>query len=153
MDNSVLNKMPNDYRKYILKEIFKRINEQSRVNLEMVGSFETVIESKFKIQSDLYGNIQLTQMIITSDGAIAQVERFATKLVFSKLSVAWLKKGISALVAKSNRGKHLATLYREIQLNICLIAGKSLQPVYYNNLETNYKCLKSYGLDDQQGSS
>lgn len=42
--------------------------------------------------------------IITSDGAIAQIERFATKFVFSKLSVAWMKKAIAAMVAKSERG-------------------------------------------------
>lgn len=41
--------------------------------------------------------------IWTGDGAIPQVERFATKFVFSKLSVAWLKKALNVLVAKSEK--------------------------------------------------
>lgn len=42
--------------------------------------------------------------IITSEGAIPQVERFATKFVFSRLTVAWLKKALNALTLKSDRG-------------------------------------------------
>ena len=41
--------------------------------------------------------------IITSEGAIPQIERFATKFVFNKLSVAWLKKALNVLVAKSEK--------------------------------------------------
>lgn len=44
-------------------------------------------------------------MIITSDGIISQVERYAKKFVFNKLSVAWLKKALSALVATSDKGQ------------------------------------------------
>jgi len=35
--------------------------------------------------------------------AIPQIERFATKFVFNKLSVAWLKKALNVLVAKSEK--------------------------------------------------
>ena len=41
--------------------------------------------------------------IVTSEGAIPQLERFATKFVFSKLTVAWLKKALNALVLKSEK--------------------------------------------------
>ena len=41
--------------------------------------------------------------IITSEGAIPQIERFATKFVFNKLSVAWLKKAINVLVTKCEK--------------------------------------------------
>ena len=39
--------------------------------------------------------------IISSDGLIAQLERFATKFVFSKLTVAYFQKALATLVAKS----------------------------------------------------
>lgn len=42
--------------------------------------------------------------IMTSEGAIPQMERFATKFVFSKLTVAWLKKALNALTLKSDKG-------------------------------------------------
>lgn len=42
-------------------------------------------------------------MIITSDGAIAQVERFATKFVFSKLNVKFFKKALQTMVARSEK--------------------------------------------------
>ena len=41
--------------------------------------------------------------IITSEGAIPQIERFATKFVFNKLSVAWLKKALNVLVTKCEK--------------------------------------------------
>lgn len=40
-------------------------------------------------------------MVISGDGLIAQLERFATKFVFSKLSVAYFQKAIASMVAKS----------------------------------------------------
>lgn len=39
-------------------------------------------------------------MIVSSDGLIAQVERFATKFVFEQLNVEYFKKVIMAMVAK-----------------------------------------------------
>lgn len=42
-------------------------------------------------------------MIISGDGLIAQVERFATKFMFSKLNVAWFKKALMAMVQKSEQ--------------------------------------------------
>ncbi len=39
--------------------------------------------------------------IITSDGVIPQIERFATKFVFNKLNVGYFEKAMQALVAKS----------------------------------------------------
>lgn len=38
--------------------------------------------------------------IIAGDGIIAQIERFATKFVFAKLTVAWFKKALMAMVNK-----------------------------------------------------
>lgn len=35
--------------------------------------------------------------------AIPQIERFATKFIFAKLTVAWLKKALNALVLKSDK--------------------------------------------------
>lgn len=40
--------------------------------------------------------------IIAGDGIIAQIERFATKFMFSKLNVAWFKKALMAMVQKSD---------------------------------------------------
>lgn len=42
-------------------------------------------------------------MIITSEGIIPQVERFATKFIFSRLTVAYLQKALNALVLKSEK--------------------------------------------------
>lgn len=39
-------------------------------------------------------------MIISSDGLIAQIERFATKFVFEQLNVEYFKKVIMTMVAK-----------------------------------------------------
>lgn len=39
--------------------------------------------------------------IVSADGLIAQLERFATKFVFSKLTVAYFQKALATLVAKS----------------------------------------------------
>lgn len=41
--------------------------------------------------------------IIAGDGLIAQVERFATKFMFSKLNVSWFKKALMAMVQKSEK--------------------------------------------------
>ena len=79
----------------------------------LLDSFMQVREGKFtwgKSDIDKDGNPTIYEAetgrpIITSDGVIAQVERYATKFVFSKLSVAWLKKALSALNAKSDKGQ------------------------------------------------
>lgn len=39
--------------------------------------------------------------IVSSDGLIAQIERFATKFVFSKISVAYFQKALATMVSKS----------------------------------------------------
>lgn len=41
--------------------------------------------------------------IVSSDGVIAQIERFATKFVFSKMNVAYFEKALQAMVAKSEK--------------------------------------------------
>lgn len=41
--------------------------------------------------------------IITSEGVIPQIERFATKFIFTRLTVAWLQKALNALVLKSDK--------------------------------------------------
>ena len=41
--------------------------------------------------------------IVSADGIIAQIERFATKFVFSKLNVGYFEKAIQAMVAKSEK--------------------------------------------------
>ena len=43
--------------------------------------------------------------IVSSDGIIAQIERFATKFVFSKLNVAWFEKALQTMVAKSEKAQ------------------------------------------------
>lgn len=65
--------------------------------------------------------------IITSEGAIPQIERFATKFIFSKLTVAWLKKALNALVLKSDKklGNHYvmitnSLLWDDVQMCIDL---------------------------------
>ena len=50
----------------------------------------------------LYDN-ETGRELITSEGAIPQIERFATKFIFAKLTVAWLKKALNALVLKSDK--------------------------------------------------
>ena len=44
-------------------------------------------------------------MIISSDGIIAQVERFANKFVFSKLSAKFFNRALSALVSKCEKAQ------------------------------------------------
>ena len=41
--------------------------------------------------------------IVSSDGIIAQIERFATKFVFSKMNVAYFEKAMQAMIAKSEK--------------------------------------------------
>lgn len=41
--------------------------------------------------------------IVSSDGVIAQIERFATKFVFSKMNVAYFERAFQAMVAKSEK--------------------------------------------------
>ena len=41
--------------------------------------------------------------IITSDGIIPQIERFATKFVFSKLNIGYFEKALQAMVQKSTK--------------------------------------------------
>lgn len=41
--------------------------------------------------------------IISSDGIIAQIERFATKFVFNKMNVGYFEKALQAMVAKSEK--------------------------------------------------
>ena len=41
--------------------------------------------------------------IVSADGVIAQIERFATKFVFSKLNVGYFEKALQAMVAKSEK--------------------------------------------------
>ena len=53
-------------------------------------------------QPTIYDN-ETGRPIITSEGIIPQVERFATKFVFSRLTVAWLQKALNALVLKSEK--------------------------------------------------
>ena len=53
-------------------------------------------------QPTIYDN-ETGRPIITSEGIIPQVERFATKYIFSKLTVAWLQKALNALVLKSDK--------------------------------------------------
>lgn len=42
-------------------------------------------------------------MIIASDGIVAQIERFATKFVFSKLNVGFFNKALNVMVQKSEK--------------------------------------------------
>lgn len=53
-------------------------------------------------QPTIYDN-ETGRPIITSEGCIPQIERFATKFIFSKLTVAWLQKALNALVLKSEK--------------------------------------------------
>ena len=41
--------------------------------------------------------------VVSADGLIAQLERFATKFVFSKLTVAYFQKALATLVSKSTK--------------------------------------------------
>lgn len=41
--------------------------------------------------------------IVSGDGLIAQIERFATKFVFSKLNISYFEKAMQAMVAKSEK--------------------------------------------------
>ena len=41
--------------------------------------------------------------IVSADGIIAQIERFATKFVFSKLNIGYFEKALQAMVAKSEK--------------------------------------------------
>ena len=41
--------------------------------------------------------------IVSSDGIIAQIERFATKFVFSKMNIAYFEKAMQAMIAKSEK--------------------------------------------------
>ncbi len=78
----------------------------------LLDNFMLVRENKFawgKSDVDSAGNPKIYEPetgrpLITSDGAISQIERFATKFVFSRLTVAWLKKALAALVAKCDKG-------------------------------------------------
>lgn len=77
----------------------------------LVENFLQVREGKQawgKSDVDASGNPKIYEAetgrpIITSEGAIPQMERFATKFVFSRLTVAWLKKALNALVLKSDK--------------------------------------------------
>lgn len=54
-------------------------------------------------QPTIYDN-ETGRPIVTSEGVIPQIERFATKFIFSRLTVAWLQKALNALVLKSSKG-------------------------------------------------
>ena len=82
------------------------------VHKVLLDNFMLVRENKFawgKSDVDSAGNPKIYEPetgrpLITSDGAISQIERFATKFVFTRLTVAWLKKALAALVAKCDKG-------------------------------------------------
>lgn len=46
---------------------------------------------------------EIGRPIITSDGVISQIERFATKFVFNRLNVGYFEKALQALVAKATK--------------------------------------------------
>ena len=43
--------------------------------------------------------------IISGDGIVAQIERFANKFVFSKLNVKYFRKALNAMITKSEKPK------------------------------------------------
>ena len=77
----------------------------------LLDSFMQAREGKFawgKSNLDKDGNPTIFdnetgRPIITSEGAISQIERFATKFVFAKLTVAWLQKALAAMNAKAEK--------------------------------------------------
>lgn len=49
--------------------------------------------------------------IITSDGLISQIERFATKFVFSKLNMGFFEKAMQAMAAKAKKPQGNSWIY------------------------------------------
>ena len=76
---------------------------EARNNAQLWGKADVDEQGNPKIYAAETG-----RPIISSDGVIPQIERFATKFVFSRLSVAWMQKVMNAMVAKSEKasGNH-----------------------------------------------
>ena len=55
-------------------------------------------------------------MIVSGDGIVAQIERFASKFVFSKLNVKYFRKAIAAMVTKCEKatGNHFVFICNTI---------------------------------------
>jgi hypothetical protein len=70
---------------------------EARNNALLWGKSDVDETGKPKIYDDQ------NRPIITGDGLIPQIERFATKFVFSKLNVAYFEKAMQAMTAKSEK--------------------------------------------------
>ena len=86
-------------------------------------------------------------MIVTSDGVIAQIERFATKFVFNKLNIGLFEKAMQALVAKSEKpqGNHYVLIantafYNEWQrvMNAWIVGHKTDGTFLYSKGSNGY---------------
>lgn len=71
---------------------------QAREQALVWGKANVDVNMKPKIYDDETG-----RPVVSSDGIIAQLERFATKFVFSKISVAYFQKALQILVSKSKK--------------------------------------------------
>lgn len=84
---------------FVLKKAEEQVIENylEARDMDLVwGKSNVDIHGKPKIYDDETG-----RPVISGDGLIAQLERFATKFVFSKLTTAYFKKALATMVAKS----------------------------------------------------
>ena len=88
--------------------------------------------------------------IVSADGIIAQIERFATKFVFSKLNIGYFEKALQAMVAKSEKpqGNQYMLLcntafYNEWQrvMNAWIVAHKTDGSFLYSKGTNGYVSL------------
>lgn len=59
------------------------------------------ILTKLKIQSELIGNYKITKLIYIGDGIIPQIERFASKYAYNKLTVQAFTTALSMMCEKA----------------------------------------------------
>ena len=72
---------------------------EARNNALLYGKCDVDETGKPKITDEI------GREIITGDGLIPQIERFATKFVFNKMNVQYFEKALQAMVAKSEKGQ------------------------------------------------
>ena len=60
---------------------------------------------KYKVNNRKIYEDETGRPIISGDGIVAQIERFANKFVFSKLNVKYFRKALNAMITKSEKPK------------------------------------------------
>lgn len=106
-----------------------------------------VTQNKLKIQSEHYGNIMINTTIYIGEGVIPQVERYAHKYAYNKLSTEVFNAMINTISEKSDNptGNKIAVICNEAlwqQVNITL--GKYLSDNHVDGTHLWSKAANDY---------